>query len=63
MFEWTTETGTRGVTTAGATKYAVHRGGSYNHDGGSAPVSYRGGETSDTVTCVNVGFRVVLYIK
>ena len=59
MWEWTTETG---KPDGGATR-AVRRGGSFWYDGAGLPVSYRGGGSETTWYDVDVGFRVVLYIK
>ncbi|MBO4292871.1 MAG: SUMF1/EgtB/PvdO family nonheme iron enzyme, partial [Clostridia bacterium] len=63
FWEWTTEVGKRNSTSATATKYAVHRGCSFNNSGGSNPVVYRNGHYSASYTSLNVGFRPVLYLK
>ena len=61
MWEWTTEVGNHNKT---ATKYAVRRGGSFWWSGSDSPVSSRNGDYSASSGYdVNIGFRVVLYIK
>ena len=60
MWEWTTETGNPDGT---STVRAVHRGGSFGNSGSSYPVSHRRGYYRAVDYRVNIGFRVVLYIK
>ena len=60
MWEWTTETGKPDGT---STVRAVPRGGGFNDLGSSDPVSGRRGNGRAVDCYVNVGFRVVLYIK
>ena len=60
MWEWTTETTTK----SNNYEYAVLRGGSFFYGGSSGPVSYRDGVGGTTWGGhIDVGFRVVLYIK
>ncbi len=66
MWEWTTETGyhsTSSPTTTTGTKYAVHRGGSFNNNGTSTPASCRAGNDAVSGANIVLGFRVVLYVK
>ena len=63
MWEWTTETGKHDSKATDATNYAVLRGGSFNNNGGRAPVSRRDGDVRVDGCDVNIGFRVVLYIQ
>ncbi len=64
MWEWTTETGKHDSKATDATNYAVLRGGGFNYDGGSAPVSRRDGDLRvDDSYDLDIGFRVVLYIQ
>ncbi len=58
MYEWTTETSNKG----GAQTFAVLRGGSF-YSNGNDPSSVRHGSTLTTVSTVDIGFRVVLYVK
>ncbi len=60
MWEWTTETG---KPDGGSTLRAVLRGGSFDGDGSSNPVSGRSGGRSTTGYGLHIGFRVVLYIQ
>ena len=60
MWEWTTETG---KPDGGSTLRAVLRGGSFFSGGSDLPVSSRNGSISATGYSLNIGFRVVLYIK
>ena len=60
MWEWTTEEGKHN---ANSNAFAVHRGGSFNHNGSSRPVVYRYGNATVGGIDVNVGFRVVLYVN
>lgn len=62
MWEWTTETGKHGNASS-SDSYAVHRGGSFNDDGTSTPLSYRSGDNGTGITHISIGFRVVLYVK
>jgi len=61
MWEWTTETGRHNV--ENGVKYAVLRGGSFDHYGYHYPVSYRYGYHSTTINSFSLGFRVALYVK
>ncbi len=66
MYEWTTETGRHNTTdanTATGTKFAVLRGGGFNSNGASNPVSCRSGNIAVSVASFGLGFRVVLYVK
>ena len=71
MYEWTTETGNIGIEELSKEEKekkteglnAVLRGGRFNVGGLEYPVSSRCGDRSSDGTYVNVGFRVVLYIK
>ena len=66
MWEWTTETGyhnTSSPATTTGTKYAVLRGGSFDSYGTYYPVSFRYGYIAVTYTNIDIGFRVVLYVK
>ena len=63
MWEWTTETGKHDSKATDATNYAVLRGGSFNLNGGYAPVSRRDGDVRVDVCRIYFGFRVVLYIQ
>ena len=61
MWEWTTETGKHNGT---STTYAVHRAGGLDVEGSTYPVCTRFSAYSSNDTYnVNIGFRVVLYVK
>ncbi len=64
MYEWTTEEGTPNWDSKneGAT-YAVLRGGGFNDNGASGPVSVRNGNVAASAVNPYIGFRVVLYVK
>ncbi len=66
MCEWTTEIGyhnTSSPATTTGTKYAVLRGGHFNGGSINGAISHRDGCYDATKSSVNIGFRVVLYIK
>ena len=66
MWEWTTEVGDPmdAVQATNGSLFAVFRGGSFNYDGTNNPLCCRYGDNnSSTVMDVDIGFRVVLYIK
>ena len=56
MWEWTTETSTS------PSGYAVHRGGSFTHNGNDGPAVYSNGGYGSSNCDVYVGFRVALYL-
>lgn len=60
MMEWTTEEGKHAGTTS---TFAVLRGGSFYDEGSINPASYRDGSNREIYSAVDVGFRIVLYIK
>ena len=60
MWEWTTETGR---TDEDHTVHAVRRGGGFDVNGSTTPVSYRHGDYIISDCHVAFGFRVVLYIQ
>ena len=62
MWEWTTETG-KHDSTSSTTTYAVLRSGSFRYFGSNIPVCYRTGDNDSGNTSLDIGFRVVLYIK
>lgn len=60
MWEWTTENGKH----AGPSNtYGVLRGGGFFTESGTTAVGQRDGLNRDIYSAVNVGFRVVLYLK
>ena len=68
MFEWTTEVGNHQTSTETKSNgsYAVYRGGGFHNYGTESPLCYRRGDYGESYlnsTFVNIGFRVVLYIK
>ena len=67
MWEWTTEVGNHTSANAQQTNgssFAVVRGGSFVDDGTDYPLCFRHGSgSSSTHVHVNLGFRVVLYVK
>ena len=60
MWEWTTETG---KPDGGNTVRAVLRGGGFDNNGSSFPVSYCNGCCAASWCSADFGFRVVLYIQ
>ncbi len=62
MWEWTTEVGKHDTTNGSS--FAVLCGGCFNNGGTTTPLCYRdGGSSSSDTMNVDLGFRVVLYIK
>ena len=60
MWEWTTENGKHG---GPSSTYGVLRGGGFYTESNTTAVSQRDGLNRDIFSAVNVGFRVVLYLK
>ena len=60
MWEWTTEEGNHDTSSS---TFAVRRGGTFNSIGSSDSIVCRYGHTAVSDLHVNIGFRVVLYIK
>ena len=77
MWEWTTETGTKASSDKSndppncnengcltdSTPNAVIRGGGFNDNGSIGPVVYTHGGVTVGYSSIDVGFRVVLYLK
>lgn len=63
MWEWTTEVSNWPYLENQDTDAAVFRGGSFIHQGDSLACSSRNGGYSSTTPNIDVGFRVVLYLK
>lgn len=60
MWEWTTEYGSHG---GPSSIYGVLRGGGFYTESNNTAVCQRDGLNRDIYSAVNVGFRVVLYLK
>ena len=65
MWEWTTEVGDHKdkVETTNSGSIAVFRGGCFNYSGTDGPLCSRHGYHSSSTMAVDIGFRVVLYVK
>ena len=63
VWEWTTETGNHNKGNETANNYVVVCGGSFYNKGKDAPVSRKNGSNGVYDTIIDLGFRVVLYIK
>lgn len=63
MWEWTTEEGNYNSTNNDKASFAVLRGGGDSGAGTGHPASSRHGGCSKTLALIDVGFRVVVYIK
>lgn len=62
MNEWTTEYGYHDDSLSG-TKYVVIRGGSFRNLGNNDSICARNGDAMLNTAQLNIGFRVVLYVK
>ncbi len=65
LWEWTDEASLYKAGNGNETnvQYSVHRGGGYLYSSAPYPACYRSGTSTDSSTVLDVGFRVVLYVK
>lgn len=61
VWEWTEETSFYGGNTQ--TQYRMIRGGNCLSSYSAYPVCYRFGSSQDSITSIDIGFRIILYMK